>query len=83
MGLGYLLGPTLGNTLFSLTHRTLTTTTSVGRQRVVGRDAINTMDKAFHDRIRARRGDPSYQSVNNPAPDYYGEKVGPNVMIDR
>jgi hypothetical protein len=34
------------------------------------------MDREFFTRIKERRADPSRQSVNNPAPDYYGEKVG-------
>jgi import inner membrane translocase subunit TIM23 len=34
------------------------------------------MDREFFHRISKRRGDPSFQSVNNPAPDFYGEKVG-------
>jgi len=33
------------------------------------------MDKAFYDHIKANRASPAFQSVNNPAPDFYGEKV--------
>ncbi len=34
------------------------------------------MDRELFARIRRNRVDPSFQSVNNPAPDFYGEKVG-------
>jgi len=34
------------------------------------------MDREFYNRIAKRRGDPKYQSVNNPTIDFYGEKVG-------
>ena len=33
-------------------------------------------DRAFLHRIRARRVDPSSASIQNPVPDYYGEKIG-------
>lgn len=33
------------------------------------------MDREFYHRIQKNRVDPSFQSVNNPAPDFYGEKV--------
>jgi len=33
------------------------------------------MDKAFYDHIKANRASPAFQSVNNPAPDFYGERV--------
>jgi import inner membrane translocase subunit TIM23 len=38
--------------------------------------ALETMDRAFHSHIVRNRANPAMQSVNNPAPDYYGEKVG-------
>ncbi len=31
--------------------------------------------RRFYEHIKARRVDPSYQSVNNPTPDYYGALV--------
>ncbi|KAK1923638.1 Presequence translocated-associated motor subunit PAM17, mitochondrial [Papiliotrema laurentii] len=66
MALGYLLGPTLGSSLFSLTHPSLSR----------GNPApLEVMDREFFQRISKRRGDPSFQSVNNPAPDFYGEKI--------
>ncbi|GFZ49686.1 Presequence translocated-associated motor subunit PAM17, mitochondrial [Saitozyma sp. JCM 24511] len=64
--LGYLLGPTLGASLFSLTHR------SIFR----GNPApFEVMDRAFFEHIKRNRVSPVFQSVNNPSPDYYGEKI--------
>lgn len=64
--LGYLIGPTIGSSIFSLTHPSLSR----------GDPApLEVMDREFFSRISKRRGDPSFQSVNNPAPDFYGEKV--------
>ncbi|RSH93234.1 TIM23 complex component [Saitozyma podzolica] len=66
MLLGYLLGPTLGASLFSLTHR------SIFR----GNPApFEVMDRAFFEHIKRNRVSPVFQSVNNPSPDYYGEKI--------
>ncbi|ORY34677.1 mitochondrial import protein Pam17 [Naematelia encephala] len=66
MALGYLLGPTLGSSLFSLTHASLAR----------GNPApLEIMDREFFNHIKRNRGDPSFQSVNNIAPDFYGEKV--------
>ncbi|CAD6565399.1 MAG: TIM23 complex component [Tremellales sp. Tagirdzhanova-0007] len=66
MALGYLLGPTLGSSLFSFTHPTLSR----------GNPApLEIMDRELFARIRRNRVDPSFQSVNNPAPDFYGEKI--------
>lgn len=33
-------------------------------------------EKEFFDRIRRYRVDPSSNSIANPVPDYYGEKIG-------
>lgn len=33
-------------------------------------------EKEFYYRIRRYRVDPSNNSMNNPVPDYYGEKIG-------
>jgi import inner membrane translocase subunit TIM23 len=33
-------------------------------------------EKEFFDRIRRFRVDPSTNSISNPVPDYYGEKIG-------
>ncbi|ORX37652.1 mitochondrial import protein Pam17-domain-containing protein [Kockovaella imperatae] len=66
MILGYLIGPTIGSSLFSLTHPALSR----------GNPApLEVMDREFFSRIKKNRVDPSFQSVNNPAPDFYGEKI--------
>ena len=36
---------------------------------------LEVMDREFYHRIKSKRADPSRQSVTNPAPDFYGEKV--------
>lgn len=69
--LGYLIGPTIGSLLYSLTHPTL----SKGNP-----SPLEVMDRAFFDHIKANRASPAFQSVNNPAPDFYGEKVGFNLF---
>jgi import inner membrane translocase subunit TIM23 len=33
-------------------------------------------EKSFFDRIKRFRADPSTSTLNNPIPDYYGEKIG-------
>ena len=66
-GLGYLLGPTFGSALFSLTHP------SVCRGKP---GPLEVMDREFYTRMSKKRGDPALQSANNPSPDFYGEKVG-------
>jgi import inner membrane translocase subunit TIM23 len=33
-------------------------------------------EKEFYDRIKRFRVDPSSNSIANPVPDYYGEKIG-------
>lgn len=66
--LGYLIGPSVGATLFSLTHP------SIAR----GNPApLEVMDREFYHRIKKNRADPRFQSVQNIVPDFYGEKVGP------
>jgi len=60
---GWLLGPFVGNTVFSLVYR------KYGAQ-------IAAKEKAFYQRIKRYRVDPSSQSFANPVPDYYGEKIG-------
>jgi hypothetical protein len=68
--LGYLVGPTIGSLLYSATHPSL----SRGSP-----SPLEVMDKAFYDHIKANRASPAFQSVNNPAPDFYGEKVCPCI----
>ncbi|EIW51814.1 Pam17-domain-containing protein [Trametes versicolor FP-101664 SS1] len=62
-GLGYLLGPVIGSSIWRLTHRR---TMKLIEQR----------DKEFHQHIVKNRVDPTAQSATNPVPDYYGEKIG-------
>jgi hypothetical protein len=64
--LGYLVGPTIGSLLYSVTHPSLARGSP---------SPLEVMDKAFYDHIKANRASPAFQSVNNPAPDFYGEKV--------
>jgi hypothetical protein len=67
--LGYLVGPTIGSLLYSATHPSLARGSP---------SPLEVMDKAFYDHIKANRASPAFQSVNNPAPDFYGEKVCPS-----
>ncbi|KAJ8480796.1 hypothetical protein ONZ51_g6424 [Trametes cubensis] len=62
-GLGYLIGPIIGSTIWRLTHRRL--------MRL-----IEQRDREFHQHIVKNRVDPTAQSATNPVPDYYGEKIG-------
>ncbi|KAI0807916.1 mitochondrial import protein Pam17 [Fomes fomentarius] len=62
-GLGYLVGPVIGSSIWRLTHRRL--------MRL-----IEKRDKEFHQHIVKNRVDPTAQSATNPVPDYYGEKIG-------
>jgi hypothetical protein len=73
LALGYLVGPTIGSMLYSLTHPTL----SRGNP-----SPLEVMDRAFFDHIKANRASPAFQSVNNPAPDFYGEKVCLSMIYD-
>ncbi|ODO08446.1 presequence translocated-associated motor subunit PAM17, mitochondrial [Cryptococcus wingfieldii CBS 7118] len=66
LGLGYLLGPTVGSGLFSITHPSLAR----------GNPApLEVMDREFYHRIKKNRADPRFQSVQNIVPDFYGEKI--------
>ncbi|KDN50931.1 hypothetical protein RSAG8_00560, partial [Rhizoctonia solani AG-8 WAC10335] len=62
-GLGYLLGPVVGNSLWRMTHRQIL-------PRIEARDA------QFYQHIVKNRVDPSRQTATNPVPDFYGEKIG-------
>ncbi|KUL87653.1 hypothetical protein ZTR_05882 [Talaromyces verruculosus] len=61
--LGWLIGPILGNTVWGLVHRQY-------------RGGIAIKEKEFFNRIKRFRVDPSANSIANPVPDYYGEKIG-------
>ncbi|CAG8079153.1 unnamed protein product [Penicillium salamii] len=60
---GWLAGPVIGNGVWGLVYRKF-------------KPSVNTKEKEFFDRIRRFRVDPSTNSIANPVPDYYGEKIG-------
>lgn len=62
-GLGWLTGPTVGNSIWGLLHRK-------------NAKQIAEKDHDFYEHIKRNRVDPTRQSVQNPVPDYYGEKIG-------
>ncbi|PBK78816.1 mitochondrial import protein Pam17 [Armillaria solidipes] len=63
MGVGYIVGPTLGSALWRIVYR---------------RSArlVDARDREFYQRIAKNRVDASLQSPTSPVPDYYGERVG-------
>lgn len=61
-GLGYLVGPAIGSSLWRLTHRRLLT-------------QIEARDREFHRHIVKNRVDPTAQSATNPVPDFYGQNI--------
>ncbi|WWC65871.1 presequence translocated-associated motor subunit PAM17, mitochondrial [Kwoniella dejecticola CBS 10117] len=66
MALGYLAGPTVGSSLFSITHPSI----SKGKN-----SPLEVMDREFFNRIKRNRADPRFQSAQNIIPDFYGEKI--------
>ncbi|KAH7062318.1 mitochondrial import protein Pam17-domain-containing protein [Macrophomina phaseolina] len=60
---GWLLGPAIGDGVFRLIYR------RIGKQ-------IAEKEKQFFQRIKKFRVDPTQSSLNNPVPDFYGEKIG-------
>ncbi|KAG9005811.1 TIM23 complex component [Tulasnella sp. JGI-2019a] len=63
MGLGWLLGPFIGGGLWRLSHRKALA-------------SIEERDVEFYHHLVKNRADATKQSVQNPVPDYYGEKIG-------
>ncbi|CAI8495081.1 unnamed protein product [Hanseniaspora opuntiae] len=61
--LGYLIGPAFGRPFFKFVNR------KVLKQ-------YNEKTKIFLEHVKKYRVDASSQSLNNPPPDYYGEKIG-------
>ncbi|KAL4821602.1 hypothetical protein BDW67DRAFT_180288 [Aspergillus spinulosporus] len=59
---GWLVGPFLGNAVWGLVNRSY-------------KKAFLVKEKEFFDRIKRYRVDPSSNSMTNPVPDYYGEKI--------
>jgi len=63
-GLGWLVGPSLGNAIFY----TFKSGSGVKQSMAI-------KEAEFFARIRKNRVDPSSSSVQNPVPDFYGEKI--------
>lgn len=59
---GFLVGPVLGNPVFRMKN-----------SKVLSQ--FRARDQQFLERIKQRRVDPSSQSMSNPVPDYYGERI--------
>ncbi|KAG0206772.1 TIM23 complex component [Mortierella sp. GBA30] len=59
---GLAIGPVVGNMVFRTVHSK-------------ARPLVDMMDKEFHKHIVKNRADPTANSVRNPVPDYYGEKI--------
>lgn len=60
---GYLIGPAFGRPFFKLKNSAVLA-------------SYNNKTKVFLDHVKKNRVDASTQSLNNPPPDYYGEKIG-------
>ncbi|PLN75249.1 Pam17-domain-containing protein [Aspergillus taichungensis] len=60
---GWLVGPFVGNGVWGLVNRRF-------------QQSFAIKEKEFFDRIKRFRVDPSSNSIANPVPDYYGEKIG-------
>ncbi|QSL64090.1 hypothetical protein MERGE_000245 [Pneumocystis wakefieldiae] len=54
----------------------LATLASGGAGWLLGRPIVQEKERDFFLHIQKNRVDPRYQSINNPVPDYYGEKIG-------
>ncbi|KAM5347868.1 hypothetical protein ACJ41O_007692 [Fusarium nematophilum] len=61
-GLGWLIGPTIGNQVFYALNRKW-------KKQMTKKEA------EFFERIKKHRVDPSNSSASNPVPDFYGEKI--------
>ncbi|KAI8144299.1 mitochondrial import protein Pam17-domain-containing protein [Fennellomyces sp. T-0311] len=59
---GYLLGPVVGDMLFKLMNRKYVA-------------AMDERDKAFYEHVKRNRSSARLNSIRNPVPDYYGEKI--------
>jgi import inner membrane translocase subunit TIM23 len=67
-GLGYLIGPLVGSSLWRLTHR-----------RTM--NLIEARDRDFHHHIVRNRVDPTRQSATNPVPDFYGTSLANPLVV--
>ncbi|KOS20703.1 Presequence translocated-associated motor subunit PAM17 [Escovopsis weberi] len=61
-GMGWLVGPTIGNQVFYLVNRRL-------------KAQMMQKESEFFARVKKHRVDPSNSSAGNPVPDFYGEKI--------
>ncbi|KAH0491074.1 hypothetical protein TgHK011_002517 [Trichoderma gracile] len=61
-GLGWLIGPTIGNQVFYLVNHRF-------KAQMLQKEA------EFFARIKRHRADPTNSSAGNPVPDFYGEKI--------
>ncbi|RFU72767.1 presequence translocated-associated motor subunit pam17, mitochondrial [Trichoderma arundinaceum] len=61
-GLGWLIGPTLGNQVFYIINRRFKT-------------QMMQKEGEFFARVKRNRADPTNSSAGNPVPDFYGEKI--------
>ncbi|CCE26752.1 uncharacterized protein CPUR_00221 [Claviceps purpurea 20.1] len=61
-GLGWLVGPSIGNQAFYLMNRRLKT-------------QMMQKESEFFARVKKNRANPANSSASNPVPDYYGEKI--------
>ncbi|KAI9261611.1 mitochondrial import protein Pam17 [Phascolomyces articulosus] len=59
---GYLLGPVLGDVGFKCMNRKYV-------------PAMDERDKAFYEHVKRNRSSARLNSIRNPVPDYYGEKI--------
>ncbi|RKP12882.1 mitochondrial import protein Pam17, partial [Piptocephalis cylindrospora] len=59
---GFLLGPVMGTTAWRLTHPAISR-------------SMEQRDEEFYRHIVKNRADASFNSIRNPVPDYYGEKI--------
>ncbi|PHH82510.1 hypothetical protein CDD82_5764 [Ophiocordyceps australis] len=62
IGLGWLVGPSIGSQFFYLLNRKY-------------KSQMLEKEKGFFARIRRNRVDPTNSSAGNPVPDFYGEKI--------
>ncbi|KAK0463569.1 mitochondrial import protein Pam17-domain-containing protein, partial [Desarmillaria tabescens] len=63
VGVGYIVGPTLGSSLWRIIYRR-------------SAKLMDARDREFYQRIAKNRVDASLQSPTSPVPDYYGERIG-------
>lgn len=67
--LGWLCGPVLGGGIWWSKVRS-----QLGGKQ--GEELVRQKEKEFYRKLVKNRVDPRMQSVSNPVPDYYGEKIG-------